>query len=297
MKQLIYDIETLPLRARIWRPGYNMTVRHGQLMHGHDHTEIICIQYCINDGPVKIIKRDLDNIRDQLSMIEEFDEIVQSCDIVIGKNSDRFDNKHINTIRMLEGGKPIPDWIRYTDDLEKQMRKHFNLPSNALDYISHKLGFGGKNVMEFGDWVAIDEYFSLLRLDQDLDEELDWDTLDGICTTLYGKDSEDVIKSGMKALQKMHKYGVKDTADTRSVWNYCKNHFEPKNSPYKGGKKVKSGGTKPAHVHLCLRCGSADIIPDRERADGLTTFYCKSHRGYAGRARKLKKKPGYGKIA
>lgn len=275
IKTLLFDIETLPVHARIWRPG-DQVVRHGQLMPGRDHTEIICIQYCINDGPVVVLTRDLDNIKDQLSMIEEFDAIIRDSDIVIGKNSDRFDNKHLNTIRMLENGKPMPDWIRYTDDLEKQMRKYFNLPSNSLDYISYKLGFGGKNTMIFSVWVDIDNYFRLLTIEQDSRSyKIDKKFMDGLCHTLFRADKATIIAKGEKALRKMYKYGKKDTEDTRKVWNYCKNHFEPKNSPYKGG-------------HVCLRCGSAKVIPDRELANGIVTFYCKNHKGYAGRARVLK---------
>ena len=284
MKTLIYDIETLPLHARVWRCG-DQTVRHNQLMYGRDHTQIICIQYCINDGPIKIIKRDLDNISNQLSMVEEFDEIVRGCDIVIGKNSDRFDNKHINTIRMLSGGKPMPDWIRYTDDLEKQMRKYFSLPSNTLDYISYKLGFGGKNPMEFSDWVNIDNYFKLLRIEQDNSLfDIDRKFLDGLCNTLFGFNKSTVEKRGKGSLKKMYKYGCKDTDDTRRVWNYCKNHFEP---------RYTSGIFKGMDV--CQRCGSRDIIPDRPRSDGRMSFYCKKHNGYAGRARILKS-GGYGRI-
>lgn len=283
-KTMIYDIESLPLHARVWRCG-DQVVRHGQLMYENDHTQIICIQYCINDGPVQIIKRDLDNISDELSMIEEFDALVKECDIVIGKNSDRFDNKHINTIRMLAGGKPMPDWVRYTDDLEKQIRKYFNLPSNSLDYISYKLGFGGKNPMEFSDWVHIDDYFRLLKIEQDNSLfDINRDFLDGLCNTLFGDPRAAVERKGKKALKKMYTYGAKDTDDTRKVWNYCKGHFEPKQSSaiFKG-------------MDVCQRCGSADVIPDRARSDGRMSFYCKSHKGYAGRARILKS-GGYGRL-
>jgi hypothetical protein len=64
--------------------------------------------------------------QDTASVIEKFDKIIKQADITIGKNSDRFDVKHINTQRFLAGLPALPEWASITDDVEKQLRKHLN---------------------------------------------------------------------------------------------------------------------------------------------------------------------------
>lgn len=194
-KILFYDIETTYLLARVWRLG-EQVVRHNQLVKGMHYTKIICITYCWNDGkPAKALGWGY-NEQNSDKIVREFDKLIKQADVVIGKNSDRFDNKHINTIRMLfNESEAMPEWIKYTDDLEKHIRKYFNLPSNSLDYISSLLGFGGKIKMDFDDWVHIVE-------------------------KTPGK--------GKKAYKKMLAYGIKDIEDTRAVWNRIEKHIEPR---------------------------------------------------------------------
>lgn len=192
-KILFMDLETSPLKAYIWQPG-KQYVGHKQLVKGHDMWGIICVTYCWNDGkPAKSIDWGY-NQQNTLRVVEKFDEIIKRADHVIGKNSDRFDNKMINSCRMLSGLPGMPEWIKYTDDLEKHMRKHFRLPSQSLDYISHKLGLGGKIKMEFQDWIDIVEK----------------------------------TENGRESFNKMIKYGKKDVEDTRQLWYTLSEHFEPK---------------------------------------------------------------------
>ena len=192
-KVLFYDIETTPLLAWVWQCG-EQVIRHGQLHDDRNMWDIICITYCYNDGkPAKHLDFDYDK-QDSTKMIKEFDKLVAEADIVIGKNNKRFDDKMVNAIRMFKDLPCNPDWIKYTGDLEKQLRKYFRLPSQALDYISAKLGFGGKIKMEMRDWVDI--------------------------VTRHPT-------RGRKAFNKMIKYGKKDILDTRNIYNYVANHCEP----------------------------------------------------------------------
>lgn len=190
-KILFYDLETSPLLAYIWRPG-KQVVRHTQLKKGRSMWNIICITYCFNDGgPVKALVWDNG---DCSKIIKAFDKIIAQSDITIGKNSDRFDTKHLNVHRMLTQDYGMPEWTAHTDDLEKQIRRHFALPSYSLDYLSELLGFGGKIKMEFQDWIDIVEH----------------------------------NKNYEKSLKKMVFYGKKDTRDTRAIWNKLSKHFRPK---------------------------------------------------------------------
>ncbi len=194
-KILFYDIETTYLEARIWRCG-EQVVRHDQLKKNRDSYDVICITYCYNDGkPAQVLDWGYEE-QESKGMLAHFDSLIREADVVIGKNSDRFDNKHLNMHRMFNQQPGMADWTKYTDDLEKQFRKHFGqaLPSQSLDYISGKLGLGGKIKMEFSDWVDIVEK----------------------------------TKNGPKAFAKMLKYGKKDVEDTRAIWNFASAHLTPK---------------------------------------------------------------------
>ncbi|MEO5351253.1 MAG: hypothetical protein H7836_16655 [Magnetococcus sp. YQC-3] len=224
-KTLFYDIETMPLVATTFRLG-EQHIRHDSLVDakhfteqdledlknvGHDRTaidsliyrienrtqpnqpNIICITYCWEKGPAKALVFDYAT-HNCGEIIKEFDRIADEADVIIGKNSDKFDRRHINTQRLLTQTYGNPAWMDCSDDLEKQMRKHFMLPSYSLDYFSKLLGFGGKTKMSFSDWYDI----------------------------LYQ------TKNGQKALDKMVKYGKKDVEDTRAIWQYCEKHFTPR---------------------------------------------------------------------
>ena len=112
-----------------------------------------------------------------------------------GKNNKRFDDKHLNTMRLYHGLEGRPDLLEKVDDLETQMRRHFYLPGYGLDYFSGELGFGGKTKMFFEDWINI---------------------------------VEKTPKTGKKAFKKMTSYCLKDVHDTKLLWKHCESHFKPK---------------------------------------------------------------------
>lgn len=239
VKILFYDIETKPLSAYIWRLG-KQVVNYRQLMKTNRRYGIICIAYAWNDGkPTKVIDWGYDE-QDSGKVIEEFDKIIKQADITIGKNSDSFDTKHINTQRLLHGLPPLPDWINHTEDVEKQLRKHFIFPSYGLDYVAEELGLGGKDKMEMQDWIDI------------------------------------VEKTSEKSFRKMSKYCKNDVEKTRTMWNRIRPYVKPKfnMATFYGDFR-------------CANCGSKNIRKDGVRTTSKTTyqqFYCRDHRGYAGRA-------------
>ncbi len=236
-KILFYDIETKPLQAWIWSPG-KQYVGHKQLVSQHSRYGIICITYCWNDGkPAKAIVWDYET-QDTGPVVAEFDEIIKQADWTIGKNSDRFDTKMINAARMFAGLPGMPEWTKYKDDLEVQMRRYFRLPSQSLDYISDQLGYGGKIKMEMQDWIDIVEK----------------------------------NENGQKKLNKMVKYGKKDVEDTRALWNQLSEHFDPKFNMAAfvnddvckhadcGSNNIRKNGVRVSaktryQTYLCLDCG------------------------------------------
>src|ERR1019366_5834640 len=98
---LIYDIETSPLKASIWRPG-DQFVSHDQLDPQYAMYEILTIAY-------KWYHEDKIHVLTGNNIIAEFDAIVKKADVTLGKNSDSFDVKHINTQRMLKGLPAFPE--------------------------------------------------------------------------------------------------------------------------------------------------------------------------------------------
>ena len=242
-KILYYDIETSPLKAWVWGTG-EQYISYNQLDKDFKMWGIICVTYCWNDGkPAKSIDWGYEE-QDTAKVVKEFDEIIKQADLTIGKNSDRFDTKMINACRMFAGLPGLPQWTKYTDDLEKQMRRYFRMPSQSLDYISQQLGLGGKIKMEMQDWI-------------DIVEKND---------------------KGKTSLKKMIKYGLKDTEDTRFLWDKLSEHFDSKwnQSTFEGVKLICK------HAD----CGSSDLKKDGTRVAGKTKYQhytCKACGRYAGR--------------
>ena len=216
--------------------------------------------------------------------IIEFDALARKADIVIGKNSDSFDNKHINTHRLMLGLPGRPDWIKYTDDLQKQFKRHFNLPSQTLDYVSNLLGVGGKVSMCMADWINILCYREMQSIESLVGKE----AAKPLAKLLYNRSYTEVMKEGKEALDLMVFYGTKDVTDTREIWEYAEQHFEPK---YHANLHAMEGD-----LH-CKHCGSPNIekLAVKTQTSGqFQTYYCQDHMGYAGRHRvpkNLKKKP------
>lgn len=260
-KLLIYDIETSLMKADIFRLG-EQVVRHNQLDPSHDSTQIICIA-------AKWYGQKQIFVFDGSDAVEQFDKLAREADVCMGKNSDRFDVKHINTQRMLQGLQPFPEWMDSSDDLEKQFRRFFTLPSMSLDYISKIFGDGGKEKMDFSDWQDISKYKTLLRLDKAA-------RTTNNSFVLFGKSARQVLKAGQKALKKMIHYNKKDVTDTESALRRV--------LPY---IKLKHNAASRQEGKGCTTCGSLKIVPIKVIIKGQTKyqqFHCEEHNGYAGRA-------------
>jgi DNA polymerase elongation subunit (family B) len=186
---LFYDIETSPVKAYIWKCG-DQVVRHNQLVEGASQTKIISLAYAFNNDKVQTLHWDYEKQDDKI-IVKEFTRLTKLADIIIGKNNNAFDNKHIHTRLMFHKLSSSHDLMLKSEDLERQMRRYFNLQSFSLDYISNELGLGGKVKMELSDWIDI------------------------------------VEKKNIKSFHKMIKYGEKDVDDTRKIWNYCFKYFIP----------------------------------------------------------------------
>lgn len=275
LKVLIYDIETTPLKAWIWRCGDN-TIRHAQLDPAFN-------EYRINTIAYKWLGDDKEYCLDRADKIEQFDALVKQADIVIGKNSDNFDVKHINSQRLMQGLDPMPQWLDISDDLEKQMRRYFIFPSMSLDYISGIFGLGGKVKMEFSDWTDIENWKQLEAIES---VGVVAGKLQGISILLFKQSAKTIKRLGKIAWKKMIHYNKKDVKDTEAILIRVAPHVKLRHNRAtegEGQKRSLNGGFIPK----CRTCGSENVVKTKKITAGQTRyqqFYCRDHNGYAGRA-------------
>lgn len=246
-KILTYDLETTLLQFWAFNTG-KQVLRHHQLVNGKSRTDVICMAWAWNDGkPAQVMGWGFEE-QNSKPILQKLDQLIGEADIVIGKNNHRFDDKHVNAHRMFNQEPGIVDWSGKSDDLEKQIRKHFKLPSYSLDYLSQELGYGGKESMDFSDWVKIQEKHPT---------------------------------EGNDAYEKMMHYCCKDVEDTRSIWDRLLPYITPKFNHATFSNTQNAGGM------VCKVCGSANIIKQGRYISGKTVYRqwrCKNHNGYAGKS-------------
>ena len=241
-KILVYDIETTPVLAWIWRCG-DQVVRHAQLHKDLNETKVICVTYrWLHEKKAKALVFDIKKQCDK-KVIKEFDKLIDEADIILGKNNTKFDDKHINMRRFRHGLDPKPEWSRKSDDLERWMRRHFNMQSYALDYFDKICGGEGKISMSLPDWIDIVSY-----------------------KTNKSK--------ALKSLRKMVKYGKKDADDTAELIKQVQPYIIPKfnHAAYHGDHRCTNCGSQNIYRNGTQLIGNT--LKQR--------WACKDHGGHAG---------------
>lgn len=136
-KRLFFDIETSPNLVFSWNVGHDIRIDYDNIIK---ERAIICICYKF-EGSDKVYHLTW-NRGDDKKMLQQFAEIINTADEVIGHNSDRFDIKWVRT-RCIYHGIPMTHDIKSIDTL-KAARGKFKFNSNRLDYIGKYLGLGEK---------------------------------------------------------------------------------------------------------------------------------------------------------
>jgi len=290
-KVLTYDTETPLLPFWAFRPGTKVHLSHKMMMNMQDIPDMLCITYqFLDEDKAHCLRWDPEKGEDSSKIIAEFDKIVKTADITLGQNSDSFDVKHINTQRMIHDLHPLPEWASVTDDLLKQVKANFNLPSNRLDYMSSLLGLKGKNPIELQDWVNIAMYIRACRFWLSVDK--DNKSTSSFCMIMFGKKWSVVRRDGRQSFDDMCTYGLKDASDTVLVWKKFAPHFKkPKFN------LVKWYGNQDGNFLICKHCGSKDLTKngtDIRKTPIKQKFYCNGCNRDAGRAKILK--AGFGPV-
>lgn len=185
---LFYDLETKPIKFWGWRTG-KQYVGHSQIVDGEKFDLITIAWKWLGEKKVSCLDWGVKE-QDSGKMLDAFVKVLESADVVIGQNNLSFDDKQLNMQRMLHNQPPIA-WCT-SEDMRRQIKKHFYVTSSSLEYMSKLLTGEGKDRMSFQDWV---------------------DVVDRKCP---------------KALAKMRKYNMKDVLKTEAVWKRIRPYITPK---------------------------------------------------------------------
>lgn len=150
-KILIFDLETAPLRAYVWRLWKeNVNPVNGQLQS----------QWFMLSWSAKWLfeERVMSDVLTPDEVLNEDDsrltksiyELINEADIVISHNAHYFDIPILNTRFLLNGLRPPKPYIII--DTLREAKKHFKFESNKLDYLGKILGLGQKIATSFSLW-------------------------------------------------------------------------------------------------------------------------------------------------
>ncbi len=148
-QRLVYDIEVSPAIYWLWRGGYGINVPTGNLIK---EPAVICISYQW-EGEEKVHHLQWDKKQNDKAMLKKFIPIMQQAGILVGHNSDNFDEKWLRTRCLFHRIPCPPDFI--TIDTWKMAKKHFRLQGNGLKYVAKFLGLEGKIEPRAGLWQDV----------------------------------------------------------------------------------------------------------------------------------------------
>lgn len=138
---LVYDIETAPVRAYVWRMwkeniGTNQIISDWFMLTWS-------AKWLFEDGVMsdKITPKEVKN-EDDKRICKSLWALFEEADIVIAHNALKFDNKRMNT-RWIMNGMTLPSPYQTIDTLV-HARKKFSFNHNRLDYLAKQLGVGRK---------------------------------------------------------------------------------------------------------------------------------------------------------
>ena len=88
-----------------------------------------------------------------MPVLKALHQAFSQADAIVAQNGDDFDIPWVWSRVLLAGLGPLPPVIQI--DTLKILRKHFNFPSNKLDYVAQRLGCGKKLKTDFDLWLNV----------------------------------------------------------------------------------------------------------------------------------------------
>lgn len=149
-KLVFFDLETSLIEAYTHYIGSKCSIYHNQVKKDK---KIICISYMVEgwQAPKTLVWKD----GDDRELLKEFSELIEKYPVWVAQNGDNFDVKVLNGRAWAEQLPPFTNIC--TLDTLKFSRYSMKLTSHKLDYKLKVLGDKGKNPMEFGDWIDVQE--------------------------------------------------------------------------------------------------------------------------------------------
>ena len=134
---LLYDIETAPIRANVWKiwqenVGTNQIIR--------DWCVIAWAAKWLDDPESEIRYRDQRGkrrVEDDKEILKELYDMMADADIVVTFNGKRFDQRKVNTRFLIHDLKPTRPTKH--EDVFQFVRRTFGFTSNKLEYIAEVL--------------------------------------------------------------------------------------------------------------------------------------------------------------
>ena len=132
---LIYDIETAPILAHVWKlwdnnVGLNQIDSDWYIMS-------VCAKWLGEDEVFYWDQKDVIPMEDDTYLLSKLWSLLNEADIVIGQNVKRFDTKKVNA-RFVLNGFPKPSTYRQIDTMIIA-KDQFGFTSNKLEYMTDKL--------------------------------------------------------------------------------------------------------------------------------------------------------------
>ena len=254
INRLIWDIETSPNVAFLWRTGYKLNVGHHNILK---ERAIICICYKW-EGEKKVYSLKWDMNQSDKELCRKFLKVIDSADEIVAHNGDRFDLPMFNGRCLIN--KLDPSGIPKTVDTLSIARRRFRLNSNKLDYISKMLGHGGKLDTNYDMWKKI-----LLKNDRRVLSEM----------VEYCKKDVVINEKVFHELNKYHNnkthVGVVEGRDRWTCPNCGSDHI------HSSGSEVRLSGNR-RHKMKCKSCGKNYLIAENVFRDFREAKYDENQR-------------------
>ena len=217
-KILIFDIETAPMKAYIWRVWGEQNIGLNQ-MESDWHVLSWAAKWYGQDEVMYEDQRDRRNMENDKKILKSIWKLLDEADIVVTQNGNTFDIKKLNARFILNGMKPPSSFRKI--DTKKLAKKYFGFTRNSLAYLTDKLctkykkldhaKFKGFDLwMECLNrnpeaWDEMEEYnkYDVLSLEELFEKLIPWDT--GIHFTMYNEE-EDKCSCGSTKFKKAGYY-------------------------------------------------------------------------------------------
>ena len=148
-RRLYFDIEVSANVGLFWQSGYKLQIGTENIIK---ERAIICICYKWEDDN-DVYYLQWDSKQDDKKLLQEFINVANTADELVGHNGDKFDLAWIRTRCLFHNIQMFPSYN--TIDTLKVARSKFRFNSNRLDYIGKFLGLGQKNHTNFDLWKDI----------------------------------------------------------------------------------------------------------------------------------------------